>query len=82
MSTLFVPSTAAAVSDKVLGVLKSLEQTLSSLGTEVTRVQTHQTNSQVSTEEVQRLLGTITKLKGDLGMFPIYTFSSNLYHVL
>jgi len=68
MTTLFVPSTAASVSDKVLGVLNSLEQTLSSLGTEVTRVQNPQTNPQVTTDEVQRLLDTITKLKGDLGM--------------
>jgi cob(I)alamin adenosyltransferase len=67
MATLFVPSTPTAVSDKVSGVLNSLEQTLSSLGTEITAIQAHQPNSKASEDEVQRLQDIITKLKEDAG---------------
>ena len=77
MTTLFVPSTPSAVSDKVSGVLNSLEQTFSSLSAEITAAPTSlQPHSHVSEEEVQRLQDIITKLKEDLGELDNAVFCS------
>jgi cob(I)alamin adenosyltransferase len=82
MTTLFAPSTPSAVGDKVSGVLNSLEDTLWTLSTEVTHKQTsHQPNSQVSEDEVQRLQDIITKLKEELSTFHDNLLFIRLRHV-
>ena len=69
MTSLFVPPTPSAIGDKVSNLLDVLGESLSSLGEEVTCIQTsHHPNPQISGDEVQKLQEIITKLKGEIGM--------------